>query len=267
MQITGLNSAPEAGEKLYVIETAQKAREIAEARASQARASAQAARQRAPITLESLFEHMEQKGATQEFSLILKADVRGSAEALRRELEALSTAEVKVHILHSGVGAVTQDDVSLADASGAIVIGFHIGADQRARTLAKERGAQIRLYQVIYEAIDDVRAAMESRLAPEHEEQIRGSAEIRQVYKASKVGNIAGCIVTNGTISRSDKVRLLRDGKVVYTGDISSLRRFKDDAKEVKEGFECGIKIAKYDDIKESDIIEAFALIERRRTI
>ncbi len=267
VQITGLNSAPEAGDKFYVLENAQKAKEIAEARARRMRDEAQAARQKAPVTLESLFEHMEQQGSTQEFSLILKSDVRGSGEALKRELEGLSTDEVKVRILHSGVGAVTQDDVSLADASGAIVIGFHVGADQRARALAGERGVQIRLYQVIYEAIDDVRAGMESRLAPEHEEQIRGSAEIRQVYKASKIGNIAGCFVTSGTISRSDKVRLLRDGKVIFTGDIGSLRRFKDDAKEVKEGFECGIKIAKFDDIKESDIIEAFALVERRRTI
>ena len=267
VQITGLNAAPEAGEKLYVLEDAQKAKEIAEERVRRLRDRTQAARQKAPVTLESLFAQLAKEGSCQELSLILKADVRGSEETLRVSLENLSTEEIQVHILHSGVGAVTQDDVSLADASGAIVIAFQVGTDPRARTLAADRGVEIRSYQVIYEAIDDVRAAMESRLAPEHEEQMRGMAEIRQVYRASRVGNIAGCMVTSGTISRSDKVRLLRDGKVVHTGEINSLRRFKDDAKEVKEGFECGIKIAKFDDIKEGDVIESFVLIEKRRTI
>ncbi len=269
VQITGLNAAPAAGERLYAVEDANKARDIAEEREREAREEERARRQQKPVTLETLFDEIQQKTeeTVQTLGLILKADVQGSSEALRSSLENLSTDEVKVQILHSGVGGVTQDDVSLADASGAIVIGFHVGADERARALAEDRGVEIRIYQIIYEAIADVKAAMESRLRPEFEEEIRGHAEIRQVYRASKIGNIAGCFVTDGTIQRSDKVRLLREGRIVYTGDLGSLKRFKDDVKEVREGFECGIKIAKFDDIKEGDSIEAFHLIEKRRTI
>lgn len=267
VQLTGLNLAPEAGEKLYAVGAGPKAREIAEARAERERERAHSERQHKPVTLESIFDHLEKKDEPQILNLILKSDVRGSGEALANAITNLSTDEVQVRILHSGVGAITQDDVSLADASKAIVIGFHVTSDQRARVLAEERGVEIRRYRVIYEAIDEIKAAMESRLAPEHEEQVKGHAEIREVYKASKIGSIAGCFVVDGNISRSDKVRLLRDGRVAYEGDIGSLRRFKDDVREVKEGFECGIKIAKFDDIKDGDVIEAFTLIEKRRTI
>ncbi len=267
VQITGLNSVPSAGEKFYAIVDGQKARDIANTRAQRERERDHAGRQRKAISAENLFETLEGSNDQQELRLIVKSDVRGSCEALISAIEKLATEEVQVTILHSGVGAITQDDVGLADASDAMIIGFHVVADERAKVAAEERGVEIRIYRVIYEALDAVKAAMESRLAPEHEEHVRGHAAIRRVYKASKVGNIAGCIVLDGTIGRSDKVRLLRDGRIVYVGDLSSLKRFKDDTKEVREGFECGLKIAKYDDIKVGDVVEAFALIEKRRTI
>ena len=267
VQLTGLNSAPLAGEKLYAVADAQKAREIAEERARREREKERFSRAAPTVTLENMFEQLAEKDKLQELNLILRADVRGSAEALRSSLEELSTDEVRVRILHAGVGAITQDDVSLADASDAIVIGFHVGPDDRARSLADERGVELRLYNVIYEAIDEVKMAMESRLAPEFEEQVRGHAEIRAIYKASRIGNIAGCYVTGGTISRNDRVRVMRDGRVIHTGELGSLKRFKDDAKEVKENYECGIKVAKYDDIKVGDTLEAFALVQKQRTI
>jgi translation initiation factor IF-2 len=263
VKVTGLDEVPEAGEKLYVLEDFQLARQIAEGRLRRKREKVRA--ERPQVTLENLFRALE-KGAPV-LNLILKADVKGSVEALRKALEDLSTEEVKVGIIHSGVGAINQEDVNLATASNAIVIGFNVTADERARSAAEERKVELRFYQVIYKVLDDVKAALEQRLAPQREEEIRGHAEIRQVFKASKVGNIAGCIVSDGVINRSDQVRLIRDGKILLTGTIASLKRVKDDAREVKEGFECGLKIANYDDIKVGDVIEAFSVVERRRSL
>jgi translation initiation factor IF-2 len=260
VKITGLNMVPEAGEKLYVFADFQEAREIAESRLRKKREIERADRQQ--VTVDNLFSTLKEEAA-EVVRLIIKSDVKGSAEALRSSLENLAVNEIKVKILHVGVGAITLDDVVLASASKAIVIGFNVSADERARSYAEEKNVDIRIYQVIYKVLDDVRGALEQRLAPQKQEEVRGHAEIRQVFKASKIGNIAGCMVTDGVIHRSDQIRLVRDGRIVHTGTLSSLKRFKDDAREVKESFECGIKIANYDDIKVGDTIEAFAIVEK----
>ncbi len=264
VKVTGLSIVPEAGDKLYVFEDIQKAREIAETRLRKQRELDRADRQQ--VTQENIFSTLE-RDAVEEVRLIVKTDVRGSLEALRSEIEGLSTSEVKVKILHGGVGAISQADVGLAHASQAIVIGFNVTADERARSLAEEKKVVIRVYQVIYKVIDDVRAAMQDRLAPQMHEEVRGHAEIRQIFKASKVGNIAGCMVTDGIIGRNDRIRLVRDGRIVHTGTLSSLKRFKDDARDVKESFECGLKVADYDDIKTGDVIEAFVVVEKARIL
>jgi translation initiation factor IF-2 len=264
VKVTGLDIVPEAGDKLFALEDLQLARDIAEDRLRKKRETERAGRQQ--VTLETLASALK---IVPEVRFILKADVRGSIEAIRSSLEALSTEEVKVKILHAGVGAINQDDVTLAYASqpSAIVLGFSVSPDERARNLAEERRIDIRSYDVIYKLLDDVRAALQNELAPEVHEEIHGHAEIRQLFKASKVGSIAGCMVTDGTISRNDQVRLRRGGRVVHTGSLGSLKRFKDDAKEVKAGFECGLKLADYEDIVVGDIIEAFAEVETPRQL
>jgi translation initiation factor IF-2 len=266
VKVIGLSDVPGAGDKLYVWDNPQQARQIAEERLDKRREAERIERQKATVTLENIFKHLE-KGETKEVRLILKADVRGSIEAIRKSLEGLSTEEVKIRILHAGVGAINQEDISLAAASDAIVLGFTVIADERARALAEESRVEIRLYRVIYELLDDIKAAMEARLTPEKTEVVHGHAEIRKVYKASKIGNIAGCMVTDGFVARSDQVRLVREGRVIYTGQLSSLKRFKDDVKEVKEGFECGMRIANYEDIKEGDVVESFAIVEKPRNL
>jgi len=265
--IVGLNIAPDAGEKFYVFENEKQARQLAEERERGRRELEQAAK--FAVKRASLQDLVNRMGDTEvkELKLILKADVRGSIEALRSSIESLSTEEVQVVVLHTGVGAITQEDVHLASASEAVIVGFHVVADDRARGVAEEQGVDIRHYKVIYEAVEDIRAAMESRLAPEETEVVHGRAQIRQIFRASKIGNIAGCMVTSGFILRSDRVRLIRDGTVIYTGNLTTLKRFKDDAKEVKEGFECGIKIANYEDIKEGDEIESFTIKHTARTL
>jgi len=260
VKITGLNDVPDAGAKLYVFQDPQKARDIAEDRLRKKREIERAGRP-------SPEDPFSKLSPVEEVLLILKTDVRGSLEALTAEIQTLSTAEVKVKILHGGVGVISQADVVLASTSKAIVIGFNITADERARSLAEEKKVDIRSYQVIYKVVDDIRLAMQDRLAPQLHEQIRGHAEIRQVFKASKIGNIAGCMVTDGMLGRNDKIRLLRDGRPIFTGGLSSLKRFKDDARDVKEGFECGLKIADYNDIKVGDIVEAFIIVEKARKL
>lgn len=264
VRLTGLNEVPNAGDKLYAVTDVADARSIAEERQRIRRVTERAGRRE--VTLENLFAELEE-AELQEVRLVVKADAQGSLAALTQSLEELSTDEVKVRILHHGVGAISQDDIGLADASDAIVLGFHVSADGRARSLAEERGVDIRMYTVIYQAIDEVREAMASRLSPEREEKVRSHSEIREVFKASKIGAIAGCIVSDGVVSRNDHIRLIRDGRIVYTGTLGSLKRFKDDVKEVKEGFECGIKIGGYDDIKQGDVIESFVIVETPRTL
>ena len=265
--LVGLNSVPDAGEKLYVLESEKQARQIADSRAKSRRELEQA--EKSSGKRRSLIDLVEKTstGETTELNLILKADVRGSIEALRSSLVSLSTDEVKVEIIHTGVGAVSQEDVQLASASNAVIIGFHVVADDRARVVAEENGIEIRYYKVIYEAVDDIHAAMEERLAPEEIEEFHGEAEIREVFKASKLGNIAGCYVKTGKILRNDKIRLVRNDVEIHEGSIANLKRMKDDAKEVKEGFECGIKLKNYEDIKKDDLIRAYAIVHKARTL
>ncbi|MFP6738730.1 MAG: translation initiation factor IF-2, partial [Planctomycetota bacterium] len=265
--LVGLNSVPDAGEKLYVLESEKQARQIADSRARSRREMEQA--EKSSGKRRSLIDLVEKtsRGETTELNLILKADVRGSIEALRSSLVSLSTEEVRVEIIHTGVGAVSQEDVQLASASDAVIIGFHVVADDRARVVAEENGIEIRYYKVIYEAIDDVHAAMEARLAPEEVEEFHGEAEIREVFKASKLGNIAGCYVKTGKILRNDKIRLVRNDVEIHEGSIANLKRLKDDTKEVKEGFECGIKLKNYEDIKKDDLIRAYAIVHKARTL
>jgi translation initiation factor IF-2 len=254
-EVTGLSELPQPGDPFYVVESQQVAKEAAAKRQREMRDQALAERRH--ITLDSIFSRIAQ-GKVKEVRVVLKVDVKGSAEVLKKSLEDLVHADVKVRLLHMGVGSITESDILLAHASDAIVIGFHVIAEEKARSLADDKGVEIRLYQVIYEVIDDLKKAMEGMLEPEEKEVVLGHVEIRQVFKVSKVGNIAGCFVKDGRIDRSSKIRLVRNGRVVHTGALESLKRFKDDVKTVQEGYECGLKLAAYDDIHQGDIIESF---------
>jgi translation initiation factor IF-2 len=206
-------------------------------------------------------------GDFKELNLIVKGDVDGSIEALSDSLLKLSTDQIQVNIVHKGVGAITENDVNLASASDAIIVAFQVRPSMAARKLAESEQIDIRMYSVIYKAIDEIKAAMEGMLSPDIEEKIVGSAEVREVFKITKVGTIAGCFVVEGIIKRNNKVRLIRDGIVLHTGTLGSLKRFKDDVKEVKHGYECGLNIDKYNDIQEGDIIEAFEEVEVARKL
>jgi len=265
VEIQGLAEVPAAGDEFMVLSDERRAREIATFRQGKYRnvklAKLQAAK------LENMFEQMGQGGDVQTLALIIKADVQGSQEALASSLLKLSTEEVRVQIVHAAVGGISESDVNLAIASKAVIIGFNTRADAGARKLAEHSGVDLRYYNIIYDAVDDVKAAMSGMLAPEQREEIIGSAEIRQVFIASKIGTIAGCMVTNGVVRRTAKLRLLRENVVIYTGELEGLKRFKDDAKEVREGFECGLSIKGYNDIKEGDVLEFFEIKEVARTL
>lgn len=200
-------------------------------------------------------------------NIIIKADVQGSVEAIKQSLAKLTTSEVRVNIIHGGVGAISESDVMLAAASNAIIIGFNIRHDSNTKSTAELQGVDIRMYRVIYDAIDDIKAAMEGLLEPTFKEVIQGKAEVRQIFKVPKAGTVAGSYITDGKIHRSDKIRVIRDGIVVHEGDLESLRRFKDDAKEVAEGYECGIGLKNFNDLKEGDILEAFTMEEVKREL
>jgi translation initiation factor IF-2 len=264
VEIQGLAEVPAAGDEFMVLTDERRAREIATFRQGKYRnvklAKLQAAK------LENMFENMGQ-GDVQTLGLIIKADVQGSQEALGTSLLKLSTAEVKVQIVHAAVGGISESDINLAIASKAVIIGFNVRADAGARKLAEHNGVDLRYYNIIYDAVDEVKAAMSGMLAPEQREEVIGSAEIRQVFIASKIGTIAGCMVTAGVVRRSARLRLLRENVVIYTGELEGLKRFKDDAKEVREGFECGLNIKGYNDIKEGDILEFFEIKEVARTL
>ena len=206
-------------------------------------------------------------GSFKELNIILKGDVDGSIEALSDSMEKLSSEEISVNIIHRGVGQITESDVLLASASDAIIIGFQVRPSQNARSLAEKEGIDIRIYSIIYEAINEIKSAMEGMLEPTEEEVIAGNVEVREIYKISKIGTIAGCYVTNGNILRNNKIRLIRDGIVVYTGKIKQLKRFKDDVNEVKNGYECGLSIADFNDIKVGDVIESFEIKEIKRKL
>jgi translation initiation factor IF-2 len=262
--ISGLSTCPEAGDKFYVIKDIQKAREIAAKRERKIREVSLSGRQH--VTLDNLYQKIED-GQVKEINIILKADFKGSVEVLKKSLEKISTNEVRTKILHSGVGGITETDILLADASDAVVIGFHVVPEDKARTLAEACGVDVRLYKVIYDATNDIKDALEGMLTPDKVEQILGNVEVRKVFKVSKIGNIAGCYVKSGKVLRNSLVRLIRDSVVLYDGKIATLRIVKDDAKEVKAGYECGIKIAGFDDIKVDDVIESYEIQHVARTL
>ena len=262
-EILGLTDVPLAGDEMLVLGDERKAREIALFRQGKFR-DVRLAKQQA-AKLENIFENMGEGAKV--LALIVKADVQGSQEALSAAMHKLSTDEVRVNVVHAAVGAITESDVNLAIASKAVVIGFNVRADVSSRKHAEANGVELRYYNIIYDAVDDVKNAMQGMLAPERREQILGMVEIRQVFKVSKLGNIAGCMVLEGIVKRGAHVRLLRDNTVIWTGDLDSLKRFKDDAKEVKEGFECGLTLKGYDDIQEGDQLEVFEIQEIARTL
>lgn len=264
VEILGLSDVPNAGEDAMVLADEKKAREIALFRQGKYR-DVRLAKQQA-AKLENMFNNMGENQA-QSLSVIIKADVQGSYEALAGSLKKLSTDEVKVNVLHSGVGGITESDVNLAIASGAFIIGFNVRADASSRKLAENENVEIRYYNIIYDAIDDVKAAMSGMLSPEEKEQITGTVEIRQVISVSKVGNIAGCMVTDGVVKRDSHVRLIRNNVVIHTGELASLKRYKDDVKEVRMGFECGLMIKGYNEIMEGDQLECFDIVEVARTL
>jgi translation initiation factor IF-2 len=257
VELSGFVDAPDAGDRFNVLDSIDKARQVAEERSKKERATSLMERQH--LTLESLFSKIE-SGKLKEVRVVLKVDVQGSAEVLKEALQGMSTEEVKLKLLHVSAGAITESDVILADASDAIIIGFHVEPEERARQLAKDKGVDIRLYDVIYKAIEEMQAALEGLLEPEEVEVKTGHASVKQIFRISRVGTIAGCAVTDGKIMRSDQVRLIRNGKVTFTGKLESLKRIKDDAKEVVEGYECGIKLAGHDDVIPGDIIETFQI-------
>ena len=264
VEILGLSDVPNAGEDAIVLADEKKAREIALFRQGKFR-DVRLAKQQA-AKLENMFSNMGE-GQVQNLSVIIKADVQGSYEALAGSLQKLSTDEVRVQVLHSGVGGITESDVNLAIASGAFIIGFNVRADASARKLAENEDVEIRYYNIIYDAIDDVKAAMSGMLSPEEKEQVTGTVEIRQVISVSKVGNIAGCMVTDGVVKRDSHIRLIRNNVVVHSGELSSLKRYKDDVKEVRMGFECGLMIKGYNDIMEGDVLECFDIVEVARSL
>lgn len=255
VSILGLDGAPQAGDKFHVLEDEREAKQIATKRSQLQRE--QSVRTQRHITLDEIGRRIA-LGDFKELNIILKGDVDGSVEALTDSFQKLSTEEIQVNIIHKGVGAITESDVLLASASDAIIIGFNVRPMGNARDVADKEEIDIRMYSIIYDAINDLKDAMEGMLSPEIKEEITGTAEIRETFKISKVGTIAGCMVTNGKIMRNSGIRLIRDGVVVFTGELASLKRFKDDVKEVSKGYDCGLQIKNYNDIKEGDIVEAF---------
>ncbi|MFW5985223.1 MAG: translation initiation factor IF-2 [Halanaerobiaceae bacterium] len=264
VEVLGFNNVPEAGNFVQVLEDESKARKVAEERREEQHE--QELQQQPNVSLEDLYDQI-QAGEIKELNVIIKADVHGSIEALRSSLEKLSTDEVAVNVIHTGVGAINETDVNLASASRAIIIGFNVRPDNNAQEIAEKENVEIQSYRVIYKVIEDVKDAMAGLLDPELKEIIKGRAEVRAVFKVPDIGNIAGSFVRSGVVNRNDKVRLLRDGVVIHEGEISSLKRFEDDVREVKEGYECGIGVEGYNDIKEGDILEIYNYKEIKRSL
>lgn len=264
VEVLGFSDVPQAGDTLVVVEDEKVARQISQERQEAAREESLQAN--VPVSLDDLFSRI-QEGNIQALNLIIKADVQGSVEALRQSLERLSTNEVRVNVIHGAVGAISESDVNLALTANAVIIGFNVRPDAAARRAAEREGVDIRLYRVIYDAIEDVKAALAGMLEPEYKEVVLGQAEVRATFRVPNVGVVAGCYVIEGKITRNAQVRVLRDNVVVHEGRISSLKRFKDDVREVATNYECGIGIEKFNDIKEGDIIEAFVIEEVQRTL
>ncbi|WP_421384651.1 translation initiation factor IF-2 [Bacillus salacetis] len=262
VEITGLNDVPQAGDRFVVFEDEKTARSVGETRAQQALQAQRGEKSR--VSLDNLFEQMKQ-GEMKDLNIVMKADVQGSVEALAASLQKIEVEGVNVKIIHTGVGALNESDITLAAASNAIVIGFNVRPDVNAKRAADAEGVEIRLHRIIYNVIEEIESAMKGMLDPEFEEKIIGQAEVRQTFKVSKVGTIAGSYVTDGKITRDSGVRVIRDGVVIYEGELDVLKRFKDDVKEVATNYECGITIKNFNDIKEGDIIEAFVMEEIKR--
>jgi len=264
VEILGLPEAPDAGDEFLVVSDERKAREVAEFRADKLR-QAKLARQQG-MKLENLFANMG-KQESKAVNIVLKTDVRGSLEALTQSLADLATDEVRVGIVGSGIGAITESDVTLAESTGAVILGFNVRADNAAKAKCQADGIDLRYYSIIYELIDDVKAAMSGLLAPEHRETILGVAQVREVFRSSKFGAAAGCMVIEGTLHRSKPIRVLRDEVVVFQGELESLRRFKDDVQEVRNGVECGLAVKGYNDIRAGDKIEVYEVAVIKRSL
>lgn len=257
VEILGLSEVPAAGDRFNQVKDEKTARNMAEIRKEKLKNDSLNARHR--VSLEDLYSQIKE-GTVKELDIVVKADVQGSVEAIRQSLEKLSTDDVKVRVIHGAVGAITETDISLATASNAIVIGFNVRPDSNAVSAAEREGVDVKTYRIIYDAIEDVKSAMIGMLEPEYKEVILGKAEVRETYKISNVGTIAGCYVLDGKITRNSDIRIIRDGIVVFESTLASLKRFKDDAKEVRSGYECGLSVEKFNDLKEGDIIEAYTM-------
>ena len=259
VEVIGFNDVPDAGDTISAVDDDRLSRQVAEERKDKLRAALIKEQQK--TTLDDLFSQIS-AGQVKDLNIIIKADVQGSVEAVRQSLEKLSNEEVRVRVIHGGVGAIRESDVMLASTANAIIIGFNVRPDANARDMAEREKIDVRLYRVIYQAIEDVQNAMKGLLAPKFKEVLLGHAQVRQTFRVSGVGTIAGSYVTDGKIARNAQIRLLRDNIVIHEGKIDSLKRFKDDAKEVATGYECGIGIEGYNDIKENDVIECFIMEE-----
>ena len=257
VEILGLSEVPAAGDRFIVCKDEKTARNMAELRKQKIKADSHQASNR--VSLEDLYSQI-QEGKVKELAIVVKADVQGSVEAIRQSLEKLSTDDVKVRVIHGAVGAITETDVTLAAASNALVIGFNVRPDGNATVQAEKENIEIKTYRIIYDAIEDVKSAMIGMLEPEYKEVVNGKAEVRMTYKISNVGTIAGCYVTDGKIVRNSEIRVIRDGIVIFESTLASLKRFKDDAKEVAKGYECGLSVEKFNDLKEGDVIESFTM-------
>ena len=263
VEVIGLPEVPEAGEIFYEVENEKVAKHLIEKRKSKQRE--EMIRNAAPVTLDNLFNQIEQ-GKLKDLNIIIKADVQGSVQAIRQSLEKIQNEEARVRIIHANVGGITESDVTLAKVTNSIIIGFNVRPEAMAKSTADKEGVDIKIYSVIYNAIDDVTAALNGMLKPKYKEVIQGTAEIRQVFKITNVGMIAGCYVLEGKIVRNSGLRVIRDNVVIHTGKLSSLKRMKDDAKEVAEGYECGVQIEDYSDIKVGDKIESYIMEEIKQT-
>ena len=265
VEILGFDRPPPAGELCRVVEHERQAKDLAQKRAERLRREQLAQRSKRGVSLEAFFSQL-QEGIVQDLNIVLKADVQGSVEALLGELGKIHHSEVRVNVIHTGVGGITENDVNLASASDALVIGFNVRPSGEARVLAEREGVDIRTYRVIYQLTDDIQQALVGMLSPVETEETLGEAEVRALFRVSRLGTIAGCMVTSGVVRRNAQVRVVRDGTVVYDTTISQLKRFKDDAREVAEGFECGILLENFNDLKEGDVLEAYETLQVERT-
>ena len=264
VEILGLNEVPEAGDDYIAVDNEKLAKQVADKR--QKEKHQQEIARNTKVSLEDLFAQIKE-GEIKELNIVLKADVQGSIEAIKQSLEKLGNEEVRVNIIRTAVGGIREADVMLAAASNAIIIGFNVRPDSNARKLAEKEDIQINTYRVIYEAIEDVKAALSGMLDPDIKEVELGQAEVRSIFKVPKVGTVAGCYITEGKLIRNARIRVVRDGVVIHDGNLGSLKRFKDDVKEVASGFECGLSVERFNDIKEGDILEAYTFEEVKRAL